>query len=153
MFSLLSLSFLNEHVNLIYEMNVLCSWNIQVFFSFSLKLQCVKGCVCMCLCVIESGSECHSWPMRAFTSLLCVLLVWIVKAVVSKYISRRQKKGVGYQDQKDHILYSLLLQHCWLNLPPQMSINVLTVFGKCLVLFCAPGVCEHNDTSTLSLLE
>lgn len=66
----------------------------------------------MCLCVIESGSECHSWLMRAFTSPLCVLLVWIVKAVVSKYISRRQKKGVGYQDQKGHILYSLLLQHC-----------------------------------------
>lgn len=30
---------------------------------------------------------------------VCVL-VWIVKALVCKYINRRQKKAIGHQDQK-----------------------------------------------------
>jgi len=91
-----------------------------------------KGCVFVCG---ESESEC---------ARLIRVLVWIVKAPVNKYISRRQKKELlAIRTKREHILYSLLLQHCQKQIsfpqieskhPPDHSI--LEVFGAVLCSRC-----------------
>lgn len=114
-----------------------------------------KG-VCVCV-VILRASVIHGWfGVSTEPPLLCVL-VWIVKAVVNKYISKGKRKMLAIRTKRST---SCIVYYCsivknktwWEHLLYLPSLNTLqiTAFWKCLVLFCAPGVCEHNDTSTHS---
>lgn len=111
--------------------------------------------------MIESRSKCHSWLIwrgrggGSVAPLVCVRVkfefgLWRKRFV--KLISKRQKKAVGHQDQKEHILYSLLLQH-----HSNKNISFCSPTSEragsvwcCSVLQVS---CEHGDTSTLSRLE